>query len=143
MQAPPTSSSRLAVPPPDRVRVVYAELSSDDQRIHAKWSIIGGKNWETPMAKGPVLSLAGGYPLNASLRSGGCHTWEFDLDAQRVAGEWKWKAIAHGSNGKTARSEGTAARIEVLLDRDSEERIPCRVTVARIGDDNLVLDIPK
>jgi hypothetical protein len=139
----PQFGSRLTVPAPDRVRIVYTRLSADNQRIHAKWSIIGGKNWDLPVAANLSLGLTGGYPLNAPMRQGGCHTWEFDLDAEKIDGQWKWKTIVHGSNGKTAGSQGTAAKIDLLLQSDSEERLPCQLDLARIDNTPLTLTVPK
>lgn len=142
-KAPARNLARLGVPKPDLARIVHTPLENTPSRIRAKWSIIGGRNWESPIADTVSLTLSGGYPLNAPLRRGGCHTWEIDLDAKRVDGRWQWKTTVHGSNGKTAVSQGAAQGLELLLDQDSEQQLPATVPLATVDRKQITIALPR
>ena len=142
-QSVPDNGSLMTVPPPDQVRFVTTQIVSSTDTLHWKWSVIGGRNWETPAADGTKLRLIGGYPLNSPLRQGACHTWEVDLKARREDGKWVWNTELHGSNGKTARANGTAAEIKVAKAVSDTQRLPLERELARIDDSPLVWSIPR
>ncbi|MFM7320056.1 MAG: hypothetical protein ACKO5K_00855 [Armatimonadota bacterium] len=140
---PAPTSARLGVPAADRARVYFASIADTADKRHWKWSILAGRNWETPRIEGTTMILEGGYPLNAALRSGGCHTWEVDLKAGRSDSGWSWTLELHGSNGRTARSNGSAAEIDVLETSEKETGLPAELRLARIGGNPVVLRLPR
>ena len=109
-----------------------------------KWSLIGERNWTSPKADGPSLSLEGVYPLNAADHQGGTNVWEIDLETRTENQQTSWKLRAHGSNGATALSEGrTKGDVRLALDADADLILPASQPLARIGDTTLQLTIPR
>jgi len=136
-------SGRLGIPAPDRARLLVVKVADTPDKRHWKWSVLAGRNWESPVIDGTTAVLEGGYPLNAAMRSGGCHTWEMDLSAKRAGERWNWAIELHGSNGRTARSSGTALSIEPVSTLETETGLPCELRLARIDGNPVVLRLPR
>jgi hypothetical protein len=119
-------ASRFSRPQDGSVRVLFTRVGPE----HLKWSLIGERNWVKPDAQGASFRLKEVYPLNATHRRGGCHTWELDL-----VGEPKtWRLRLHGSNGATAETRlPREGELEVRIDRDTELRLPAETTLATLG----------
>ncbi len=143
----------LGVPPSGQVRVVARRIEQTADRVHWKWSVIGERNWETPVAQGPALSLEGTYALNdAGANRQGCNIYEADLVATRDAkgGPARWKLTLHGSDGDTATSEGelpsgAAARnaVKITQDADALLSLPADVPLATVDGKPVTLRIPR
>jgi len=136
-------ATRLGIPAEDRVRVLATTVAETDAKRHWKWSVLAGRNWETPRIEGTTASLAGGYPLNAAMRSGGCHTWEVDLVAEHRDGAWEWSLEVHGSNGRTAKATGRSERVERVSTTETETGLPADLRLARIDDNPVDLKLPR
>ena len=100
--------------------------------------------------------------MNSTTKRGGCNIWECDLTArsQAVADQTKptnaaveWHLTIHGSNGQTARTEGTMPApqnggsvenaIHVMQTRDEPVRLPADVILARVGDQEVRLRVAE
>ncbi|MGC4047502.1 MAG: hypothetical protein QM758_27215 [Armatimonas sp.] len=129
-------SGRFARPADGTVHVLYTRLSSE----HIKWSIIGERNWIEPQAQGSSLALRDVYPLNTVDRQGGCFTWEIDLILEKD----QWRTRLHGSNGKTAESNGPRkGDLSLRIDRDTDLRLPADTVLANVGDTPIRLSIAR
>lgn len=140
---PAAQTGRYGLPASGAVRLVATRIAETPAKVHWKWSLLGSRNWETPAVAGTEASLSGGYALNAVGKQGGCHVWELDLEGSQKDGTWSWRITVHGSNGKTARSEGTARRLKIHASTDSETGLPSDLLLAEIDDSPVRWRIPK
>jgi hypothetical protein len=132
---------------------VSRKIEQTPDRLHWKWSVIGERNWTEARAADGQLSLAKTYPLNSTVRRGGCNIWECDLTAERgpAANMIRWTAILHGSVGTTVRDEGTVrdtgggpvSAVRVELDRDTVERLSADLLLAHVGETAIRLRIER
>lgn len=136
----PQGKARFAQPRPGVARLLYTRVGPE----HHKWSLIGERSWTGAKADGGALSLDGVYPLNAPDRQGGTNVWEFDLETKSVDGKTIWKTRVHGSNGVTAESSGDATgEVKLSLDADAELPLPATQGLARIGETEISVALPR
>jgi hypothetical protein len=102
-QKAPRKLGSLSMPTEGNVRIVSREIENTPTRLHWKWSIIGERNWRKAMVTDTAATLSDTYPLNDTTVRGGCNIWETDL----TVADGHWSYVLHGSDGKTAKSEGT------------------------------------
>ena len=132
--------ARFAQPRPGVARLLFTRVGPE----HFKWSLIGERSWTGAKADGAALSLNGVYPLNSPERQGGTNVWEFDLETKAAGGKTAWKTRVHGSNGVTAESAGEATGdVKLQLDADAELALPATQSLARIGETELTLSLPR
>lgn len=141
----------LSIPTEGNVRVISTKVSQTANELHWKWSLIGERNWVVPAASDTALSLAQTYAVNGTERHDGTNIWEVDLTAQKTDKELRWSWRIHGVNGTTRDATGTAplppassdTAVQIELDRDSVERLPADVTLARIAGKPVNLRIAR
>jgi hypothetical protein len=149
---PGGTQGALSVPPSGSVRVLSRTIPPPGGGIHHKWSLIGERNWSEATATGTELRLGQPSPLNDPAKKSGCNIWECDLTVTPKSGDPNtlvWKTRIHGSDGTTAESGGENAvsggldAVRIELGKDSVQRLPASLTLARIGDRTVTLSVTK
>ncbi|RYG86000.1 MAG: hypothetical protein EON58_22250 [Alphaproteobacteria bacterium] len=141
------TNTALGIPESGKVRVVATSLEAGANRLHYKWSFIGGTNWRKATAAGTDFALSDTYPMNSAKERGGCNVYEADLQADKTTG--KWKTILHGSDGTTVSSEGALpdAGVEsIRIQQDAPSAVkglPARLTLAQIDGKPLRIQIAR
>jgi hypothetical protein len=129
------------------VRIVATPLENGADKLHYKWSFIGGTNWRKASANGTGFALSDTYPMNSATERGGCNVYEADLQADKATG--KWKAVLHGSDGTTVSSEGALPSngvegIRIQQNADSAIRgLPTQITLAQIDGKPLRIEVAR
>lgn len=136
----PKNKTRFSQPSRGVAHLLFTRVGPE----HVKWSLIGERSWTKAVAEGSALSLDGAYPLNSPDHQGGTNIWEFDLETKSAGGKTAWKVREHGSNGVTAESSGEAdGEVRLLVDADAELILPAKQSLARIGQAEITLSIPR
>jgi hypothetical protein len=109
--------------------------------------VIGERNWREAGVSGTAAALTSTYPLNDATERGGCNIWETDL----TVSEGRWTLVLHGSDGTTAKSEGTLAAgstdlskaVEIRQENDRLISLPADLTLATVDDKPVTLRIER
>lgn len=144
----------LSIPAAGETRIVSRQIGDKTaDTLHWKWSLIAGSNWTKATADNGKLSLTQPYPLNDPDHIHGTNVWECDLTAERTKdapNTVHWNATLHGSNGSTAKADGTTplngdieSTIRVLVDQDTIQKLPADISLAKIADKDLTLSLTR
>jgi hypothetical protein len=140
----PTGSTRMSVPPEGSVKLLVTKVAETQTSWHFKWTIFGDRNWKKAAIDQNAIALSDVYKLNDTKNTGGCNTWEVDIDAQKVTSGWLVKETVHGSNGETAtRTQTLSEAPQATQTTDSEPRLPLSLTIARLGTESRTLILPE
>jgi hypothetical protein len=140
----------LGLPAEGRVRVITGKSvqTKDEQTAH--WSVLGERNWTGFAIENTKISLSSPSPLNEATRASNTNIWEIDLKVKPSTSKDKilYEAIisVHGINGvnqviQRPIQKMSDVSIQTLTDQDLP--LPASLSLARIGDETLTLNIAK
>jgi hypothetical protein len=140
----PTGIGRASIPPEGSVKLLVTKIAETQTNWHFKWTILGDRNWKKAAIDQNAITLSDVSKLNDPKNTGGCNTWEIDLDAQKVTSGWLIKETIHGSNGETAtRTQTLSEPPRATQTADSEPRLPLSLTIAQLGTESRTLILPE